>query len=182
VEPNPNAHDRTTHRSDVIEPSITTSFETLLFELSGARYALPMRDVLEVVRAVAVRALPAAPAIMLGIIDLRGEIVPVLDVRVRFGCPHKALELSDQFVIAHAGPRRVALHVDAALGIQRLTMLAVEDLGNLPSTLGHVAGVASTEEGLVLVHDLRAFLSQAEALALDAALESARPAAEPTAQ
>jgi purine-binding chemotaxis protein CheW len=85
-------------------------------------------------------------------------------------------------VVAQAGTRRVALHVDAALGLQTLTVLAVEDAENLPSFLAHVSGVATTDEGLVLIHDLRAFLSQAEAQALDAALESSRHAAESAAE
>lgn len=139
-----------------------------------------MHDVIEVVRAVAIRRLPSAPAISLGIIDVRGEIIPVFDVRLRFGHPHKPLALSDQFVIAQAGPRRVALHVDSALGLQKLSVLAVQDAANLPNELAHVNGVAPTDEGLVLIHDLRGFLSQAEAHALDAALEAARATAEQT--
>jgi purine-binding chemotaxis protein CheW len=153
-----------------------------LFEVSGERFAIRMCDVIEVVRAVAIRTLPTAPAITLGIIDVRGEVIPVLDVRARFGAPSKPVELSDQFILAHAGPRRVGLHVDQALGLETLTVLAVEDAPNLPSALEQVAGVAATDRGLVLIHDLRSFLSQAEARALDAALESARNDAEPAAE
>src|SRR5215510_13088590 len=91
------ASDRSRALRDPHAPAITTAIETLIFELSGLRFALPMCDVIEVVRAVAIRALPAAPPITLGVIDVRGEIVPVLDVRVRFGLMHKALDLSDQF-------------------------------------------------------------------------------------
>lgn len=174
-----NARDRTTRIRSASELGVTTSVDSLLFEVSAGRFALPVRDVIEVVRAVAILALPAAPAITLGIIDVRGDIVPVLDIRVRLGYAHKALELADQFLIARAGPRRVALHIDAALGLQILSVLAVEDAGNLPSTLEHVAGVAATDEGLVLIHDLRALLSQAESQALDTALASAREEAEP---
>jgi purine-binding chemotaxis protein CheW len=182
VESSADARDGTTRLRATREADVTTAVETLLFEVSGGRFAIPMCDVIEVVRAVAIRTLPAAPAITLGIIDVRGEIVPVLDVRVRFGTPTKALELSDQFIIAQAGPRRVALHVDVALGLEKLTVLAVEDAGNLPSALQHVSGVAATAQGLVLIHDLQAFLTQAEAQALDAALESSRNAAEPAAE
>lgn len=182
MESSANARDSRARVGAASEPAATTAVETLLFEVSGGRFAIPMCDVVEVVRAVAIRTLPAAPAITLGIIDLRGEIVPVLDVRVRFGSPAKPLELSDQFIIAQAGPRRVALHVDAALGLETLTVLAVQDAGNLPSAIQHVSGVAATDEGLVLIHDLRSFLTQAEAQALDAALERSRDAAEPAAE
>jgi purine-binding chemotaxis protein CheW len=181
VESSANARDRSTRPPETSGASATTKVESLLFEVSNQRFALPMCDVLEVVRAVAIRSLPAAPPITLGIIDIRGEIVPVLDVRVRFGLPHKPLALSDQFLVARAGPRRVALHVDTAIGLASLGVLAVEDAENLPSSLAHVAGVATTDEGLVLIHDLRAFLTQPEAQALDAALESSR-AAEPAAE
>ena len=61
------------------------SVEALLFELAAQRFAVALGDVIEVVRAVAIRRLPSAPAITLGIIDVRGEIIPVLDVRARFG-------------------------------------------------------------------------------------------------
>lgn len=182
MESNANASDRSRALRDPHQPAVTTAIETLIFELSGLRFAVPMCDVVEVVRAVAIRELPAAPPITLGIIDVRGEVVPVLDVRVRFGLVHRPLELSDQFVIAYAGPRRVALHVDAAIGLQTLGVLAVEDATNLPRSVQHVAGIAATDEGFVLIHDLKAFLTQSEASSLDSALEHARHSAEPAAE
>jgi purine-binding chemotaxis protein CheW len=182
VESSANARDRTTRQRDASANVVTTPIESLLFEVSGQRFALPLFDVIEIVRAVAIRPLPSAPPITLGIIDVRGEILPVLDVRVRFGCAHKAVGLSDQFVIAQAGPRRVVLHVDAALGLSMLSVLAVQDARNLPAELAHVAGVAATDEGLVLIQDLKTFLSQAESQGLDAALASASAGAEPAAE
>jgi purine-binding chemotaxis protein CheW len=182
MESSASARDRNTRLRDTREPAVATAIEALLFELAGLRFALPMCDVIEVVRAVAIRALPAAPPITLGIIDVRGEVLPVLDVRTRFGLPPKALDPADQFLIADAGARRVALHIDAALGLETLTVLAVEDAANLPRSVQHVAGIAATDEGLVLIHDLKAFLTQAEAQSLDAALERVRQSAEPAAE
>lgn len=182
MESGASASDRSRALRDPRPPAVTAAIETLIFELSGARFALPMCDVVEVVRAVAIRALPSAPPITLGIIDVRGEVVPVLDARVRLGFPHKALELSDQFVIAYAGARCVALHIDAAIGLETLSVLAVEDATNLPRSVQHVAGIAATEEGFVLIQDLKAFLTQSEALSLDSALEQARHSAEPAAE
>jgi purine-binding chemotaxis protein CheW len=156
--------------------------EALLFEVSAQRYALPLCDVIEVVRAVAIRSLPKSPAITLGIIDVRGEIVPVLDVRRRFGLAHKPLDPSDHFLLGQAGPRRVALHVDRVVGIAPLNVLPLTAVDNLPDTLEHVAGIAATEDGLVLIHDLHAFLSQVEAEQLAAALPDVSQLAEPAAE
>lgn len=147
-----------------------TALEALVFELAAERFALPAADVVEVLRAVAIRALPLAPAICEGIFDLRGELVPVLDLRARFRLPPRALDPSEHLIVAHAGGRKVAVRADRALALQRLEAVAPERAGNLPRDVGHVAGVASTDEGLVLIHDLEAFLDEAEALELEFAL------------
>jgi purine-binding chemotaxis protein CheW len=152
--------------------------EVLLFELDRQRYALPLGDVDEVVRAVAVRSLPSAPAVTLGVIDLRGELLPVMNLRVRFALPDKRVGIDDHFVIARADRRRVALHVDRAIGIDELEATLAADATNLPQPLRHIAGIAASGDGLVLIHALTSFLTQAEAESLDGALESAGSAGE----
>jgi purine-binding chemotaxis protein CheW len=148
----------------------STVREVLLFTLEGHRYALPMGDVRELLRAARLTPLPRAPAVVEGLLDLRGELLPVLDMRRRFRLPVRPLASSDHLVVAQAGPRRVALRVDRAEGL-----LALEpgqlDLSpqELPG-VGYVAGALKLPEGLVLLHDLRTFLSEAEGLALEEAL------------
>jgi purine-binding chemotaxis protein CheW len=149
------------------------ALDALVFELAAERYALPIGDVVEVLRAVAIRALPQAPAIVEGIFDLRGELVPVLDMRARFRLTPKPLDPGEHLIVAQAGSRRVALRADQALALERLRAVAPEQAGNLPRGVGYVAGVASTADGMVLIHDLRAFLDQAETLELDRALQAA---------
>ncbi|WP_395834266.1 chemotaxis protein CheW [Archangium violaceum] len=147
-----------------------TPREVLLFTLEGQRYALPMEDVRELVRAVRLTPLPRAPVVVEGLLDLRGELLPVLDMRRRFRLPARPLSSSDHLVVAQAGSRRVALRVDRAEGL-----LALEP-GSLDSTprelpgVGYVAGALKLPDGLVLLHDLRTFLSEAEALELEEAL------------
>jgi purine-binding chemotaxis protein CheW len=148
----------------------TRAREVLVFELGDQAYGLPTADVRELVRAVAITPLPGAPAVIEGVVDVRGLVLPVLDVRARFGLPAKPLDPSDHFIVASAGPRGVILHVD------RATHLALVDeaLVQGPQTLGpsatHVAGVAKLDAGLLLIHDLTTFLSAAEAASLEEAL------------
>jgi purine-binding chemotaxis protein CheW len=167
---------------DRAETVVDTSFEALLFDLAERRFALALRDVVEVVRAVAVRELPTAPTIVRGIIDLRGELLPVLDLRARCGLPSVPIGLDHNYVIALAGRRRVALHVDRALTLRELTMTSFASSANLPQDIAHLAGIAATEDGLVLIYDLADFLSQAESSQLDAALDATSDAAEPAAE
>src|SRR5205085_11996004 len=89
-------------------------FDVLVFEVAGRRFGLPAAAVKEVVRAVALAPLPKAPAVVEGVINLRGTVVPVLDIRGRFRLPQKPLAPSDQLIIARTGPRLAALHVDWA--------------------------------------------------------------------
>lgn len=184
MEQTPHSPDREQHAARVGEPS---PFEALVFLIADERFALLLADVIEVQRAVAIRPLPHAPAIVEGIIDVRGELVPVLDLRARFGLPPRALDPSEHLIVAQAGVpgtmpaggrRRVAVRVDQALGIEQLEVTTTDRAENLSRDLRYVAGVASTPDGLVLIHDLQAFLAQTEALELDRALEAAAAAAE----
>lgn len=164
-------------RAEKVERTQLPALETLVFTLAAERFALPLCDVHEVVRAVAIRSLPRAPAVVEGIIDLRGELVPVFDLRARFRLPPKPLAPGDHLLVAQAGTRKVALRVDQALALERLASVSPEQEPNLPRELGLVAGVARSDDGLVLIHDLRSFLNEAEALELDHALSSLAPPA-----
>jgi purine-binding chemotaxis protein CheW len=146
--------------------------EILLFEIQGERYGLLSADVRELIRAVAIVPLPKAPPIVEGLIDLRGKVVPVLDIRSRFRVPPKPLEPSDHFVVAFAGTGLVAIRVDRATELVRVKDRQIEEGKRIVAGAEYVAGVAKLPDGLVLIHDLRTFLSAAEVLALDEALRS----------
>lgn len=144
--------------------------EVLVFDLGGQRYALRCSEVRELVRAVTVVPLPRAPAIIQGIIDVRGAVVPVLDIRARFGLPSRAATHTEHLILAWAGKRLVAVRTDRALALAQLRASDVEDAAGLGTGVEYVAGVAKLPDGLVLIHDLRTFLSGTEAAALDEAL------------
>lgn len=120
------------------------------------------------IRAAAVTPLPKAPSIVMGVLDLQGQVIPVFNVRRRFALPERELLPEDQFVIARAGGRTVALAVDEACdvvaGEERVPAAAIHE------EAGYLSGVLRTAAGLVLIHDLDAFLSQDEEAVLEAAL------------
>jgi purine-binding chemotaxis protein CheW len=145
--------------------------ELLLFELGQARYGLMSAFVRELFRAVAIAPLPKAPAIVEGIINVRGRVVPVLDIRARFGAPAKPLEPSDWLIVAAAGGRLVAIRVDGATDLVRVDTQRIEESIGVRGA-EYVAGVVKLPDGLVLIHDLGTFLSETEGLALDEAMTS----------
>jgi purine-binding chemotaxis protein CheW len=150
--------------------------EVLIFEVGGQRYGLPVADVQELVRAVTVTPLPSGPAIVEGVINLRGCLVPVLDIRARFRLPAKKVEHTDHLIVARAGERPVALRVDRALELRRLEAAHVDSAAKVLPGVAYVAQVAKLPDGLVLIHDLGTFLTQAEAEGLAEALNPEGPA------
>jgi purine-binding chemotaxis protein CheW len=144
----------------------------LTFDIDDDRCAIDVAAVEELVRAVAVRPLPGQPAFIAGVIDLRGSVIPVLDVRVRLGRSRREMVTNDQFIIAGIRGRRVALWVDR---VRELTTCDVEAL--TPSTglivgMPALRGVSRTRSGLVMIYDAEAFVSQSEADALAQIVDS----------
>lgn len=92
--------------------SVNSEIGLLAFELSGQRYGLPLAAVLEVVRAVAITPLPGVPPVVEGAINVRGRVVPVLDLRARFGLPPHPLDPDQHLVLARTGRRLVAVRTD----------------------------------------------------------------------
>jgi purine-binding chemotaxis protein CheW len=145
----------------------------VVFSLDAGRYALPLHCVERIVRAVQVTSLPQAPAIVLGAIDVAGRVLPVLNIRQRFGLPQRDIAPADQFLIACTPKRTVVLAIDTAAGVLEWPAAATTDAGSLAPGLAHIRGVIAMADDLVLIHDLDAFLSMDEAQALDAALTPA---------
>jgi purine-binding chemotaxis protein CheW len=141
--------------------------ELLTFAIWHQRIGIPLADVREVVRAVSTARLPNAPQVVEGVVNVRGTIVPVLDIRARFNLPPKPVEPSDHLVIAFAKRRLVAIRVDRVTDLMMLERSDVEDLTVAVPGSNFVAGVAKLSDGLLLIHDLATFLSVTEAEALD---------------
>ena len=161
--------------STIDPPRLSSTIDTqlLVCTLGDVRIAWPVAAVREIVRAVAITRLPGAPALVEGVIDVRGTLVPVLDLRARFGVPARTLDPAEQMVILDAGTRTVAFRVDRTETIIDFEPDALAEPAGLTSAARSVRGVASTADGLVVVHDVGAFLDDSESRALDGAVATA---------
>lgn len=167
----------TTRASDSAPVASRMLAEILVFDVAGWRYGIPVADVQELLRSVTVTPLPNAPTAVEGLINVRGEVTAVFDLRKRFGLPPKPLASSDHFVLARAGERKVALRVDRAVDVIQVPPDDVDSVHRITSNEGFLAGVAKLDDGLVLIHDLGRFLSNAENIALESAMAQPRGAA-----
>lgn len=146
-----------------------------VFRLEGQRYGLPLSQIDRVIRAVELTSLPKAPSIVLGVVNVNGQVLPVLDIRHRFHLPDREIGVDDHFLIARTRKRRVVLQIDQAEGVIGVSANDVVCTDEITPGLEQVRGVAKLADGLLLIHDIDSFLSLEEEQALDDALgEEAR--------
>lgn len=154
--------------ADFIEQSV--SLHLVVFGLECQRYALALDVVERILRAVEVTPLPGAPAMVLGVIDVEGCILPVFNLRRRFLLPEREISPDDQILIARTNMRRVALVIDEAQEVSEHAATEITSSASILPGLELIQGVIQLEDGLVLIHDLEKFLSLEAARTLDEAL------------
>ncbi len=142
----------------------------VVFALAGQDYAISVDAVERVLAAAEVRPLPGAPAIVLGLLDLHGEVLPVLDLQQRLGRPPRTLDVDDQFLVVRTPWRRLVLVIDEARGV---VVLPAAEAGVLAAAGATFGGLVRLDGGLVLVHDIEQFLDVRESHRLELALEAA---------
>ena len=143
----------------------------LLLAVDGQTYALHLEAVDRVLRMAEVTPLPGAPDAVEGVINIQGEVVPVVSIRRRLGLAQRGVAVSDSLVVAHARTRRLAIIAESVLGVVERPADAVVSAGDLARGIQHIEGVLKTSDGLVLIQDLDRFFSPEEEQSLDLALE-----------
>lgn len=150
----------------------TTADQILVFTLDELAYALPLPTVVRVIHAVEIRHLPEAPEIITGIINVQGRIIPVIELRKRFGLEEREIDMDDRLVIVHTGKREVAILVDTVTGIRDLASGQLDQAKETLSFAKYLKGVAKVDNELILIYDLEQFLSLDEEKVLEQALKA----------
>lgn len=151
--------------------------QILVFSLDEPRYALPLSAVERVVRAVEITPLPKAPEFVLGVINVQGQVIPVVDIRQRLQLPTHRVALDDRFILARTEQRRVALLVDSVPGIHELTDEELVSAEQVLPGMEYIHGLVKLKDGLVLICDLDQFLSFNDEQKLKEALAGATTSA-----
>jgi purine-binding chemotaxis protein CheW len=113
---------------------------------------------------VAVTPVPEAPPWVLGVIDLHGRVIPVVDLRQRFDQPPKEPALDDRLLVVQALEQTVALMVDEVTGVLEVPAHQVEPSADPLSQSRPLVAVVRQDEGLLLVLDAARLLPPAEAV------------------
>jgi purine-binding chemotaxis protein CheW len=158
----------------MIQPVQTATDQIIVFTLDEQSFALSLPVVIKVIHAIEIRHLPKAPEIITGIINVNGRIIPVADIRRRFGLEAHEIDLDDRLIIADTGKREIAILVDTLTGIMDIEPGQISAASESVPFAEHISGVAKLEDGLILIYDLDRFLSLEEDIDLENALKIRR--------
>jgi purine-binding chemotaxis protein CheW len=128
----------------------------VMFQVGGTDYVVPAGDVTQMESFTGATPVPGAPAHVAGLVQLRGEVLPVLDVRARFGLPPAERAADARVIVVALRGRRVALLVDRA---REVIELGPDEFRPPPELVhaqaaGFVRSIARRNERVLMLVDL----------------------------
>lgn len=148
------------HAPNTKPRQLSASARYLAFSLRTEQFAIPLLEVKEVIGVTEATAVPQMPPYFKGIINLRGQIISVIDLRVRLQLPKGTDGPETSIIILDLGSVSIGVIVDS---INSVLAIAPEELSNAPDGTGlkdqYVKGVARKDNKLTLILDIAAVLS-----------------------
>jgi purine-binding chemotaxis protein CheW len=132
------------------------------FEIEQQHFAVLLGNVKRVINVVELTPLPEAPEVICGIINYEGRIIPVANLRLRFGMPGRSIELSDRIIIAATPNRIVGLLVDSVTNVIQIEEKDISQAGEVLPGLVRIIGIGKVGSEMILITDLAKFLSLEE--------------------
>ena len=134
------------------------------FQLDKEMYGVNVMQVREVLRYSDIAPVPGAPAYVLGIINLRGNVVSVIDTRVRFGLPPAEVTDNTRIMIIESERQTVGILVDSVAEVVDLNTKDIDDTPNVGTeeSAKFICGVCNRNDELLILIDLYKLLSEEE--------------------
>jgi purine-binding chemotaxis protein CheW len=133
------------------EAGAADATQLVVFRIEKSEYALPVGNVGEILRMVAIAPVPEAPEWLAGVINLRGKVIPVIDLRTRLGLPAQPVGLNTPIIVAEHEGQMVGLVADSVAELLTVPLDAVEPPDARVGTANAVEAVARSGERLILI-------------------------------
>ncbi|HUS15265.1 MAG TPA: chemotaxis protein CheW [Chloroflexia bacterium] len=136
----------------------------ILFEVAAATYAVRSSDVRQLDMIESITPLPNAPAFVDGVVFSRGQVIPAVNLRARFGFPRIPLDTRARLLVVTAGGRTVGLITDTAREFVTIPAEAVRPPPEAVAGLSgdYLEGIANLGDRLILVLDVRTVLDSGD--------------------
>lgn len=158
------------------EPASAPTVQQLTFSLAGEEYGADILSVREIRGWSRVTRIPQTPSYLLGVLNLRGAIVPVMDLRLRFGLEREAYDQNTVVIIVAVAERLFGIVVDAVSDVVDIDLAAIKpvpDMGAIVDTR-YLKGLATHVERMVMLLDVEKLVRPEDVETLDAALSRVR--------
>ena len=149
---------------DLMEKDVVKQVKVIVFEVGNEEYAVPVDQVGSIERLESITRVPRTERFVKGIINLRGIVIPVIDLRLRFGMEETFYTESTRIIIIHVDQGEVGLIVDAANDVLDIQEDMIE---SAPEVVGavqvdYILGVAKSDKRLFILLDLQKVLATEE--------------------
>lgn len=151
-------------------PAISSNTQQLVvFSLADEEYGVAITQIQEIIRQPDITRIPGMPDFIEGVINLRGKIIPVIDLRNRFGLEQKVETDKTRVVVADAGGQTIGLVVDS---VSEVVNLPKDQVDPIPPTIAsidaeYLSGVGKMDKRIVILLDLNKLLGDLEKVAID---------------
>jgi len=137
------------------------TMQVVSFALGSEEYGVDIAQVQEINRMVTITHVPRAPHFMEGVINLRGQLIPIIDLRTRFGMPRTEHTKNTRIVVTEIGTKRVGMVVDSVSEVLRLPIEQIEDAPDMIAGVDteYIRGVGKMDERLIIMLDLARVIS-----------------------
>ena len=145
--------------------------QLVVFQLGAELYGVEIARVHEIIRLQAVTRVPHAPAFVEGVINLRGKVIPVVDLRRRFGLPLAEHTRASRIVVVEIGDQVVGIVVDGVSEVLRVNHATIEPPSPVVAGVDsdYLHGIAKLPDRLVILLNLDRVLARDERRALEVA-------------
>ncbi|NPV29367.1 MAG: purine-binding chemotaxis protein CheW [Firmicutes bacterium] len=137
------------------------------FLLAGEEYGAPISQVQEIIRVPQIFAVPKAPEFIEGVVNIRGQVIPVVDLRTRFGLEKQSRSEAHRIVVVDLGDTRTGLIVDAVREVLKIPRRDVEQVPEVfleSDDTGFLSGIGKARRGerILILLDLLRLLNKEE--------------------
>jgi purine-binding chemotaxis protein CheW len=140
--------------------------QLVVFELASETYGIDIQTVREIIRMQNVTYVPDAPEYVRGVINLRGRVIPVVDLRRRFQLPELEADRGTRVLVVDIGGEDVGVVVDTVTEVKRIPVDSIEPASSVATTREsyYIEGIAKLDDRLLILLQLERALQDAVAL------------------
>ncbi|WP_129596975.1 chemotaxis protein CheW [Anaerophilus nitritogenes] len=146
------------------EKLVATENQYVLFKLNDEYYGIDILNVQTIEKVMDITRVPYAPDFVEGVINLRGEVVPVIHLRKRFSLPHGEINEESRIIIVTIDEMIIGLLVDSSSEVLHLDVSDIDDVPNMSDNLknDYVKGIGKNQERIIILLDLSKILDKGE--------------------